>query len=320
MRPKVVQRGLLLLLIAVLLLACGASPSRRVAPTRSPAAAPDPLRLIAPEDREDGVGTFTSIPWGFETNTFWIEGPTGVVVIDTQFLPSEAERAIERIARETGKPIELAIVLHPNPDKFNGADVFRAHGVRVVTSRQVSEHVPAVAAQRRRAFLARYAPDYPAGDPALEPFGDATTTLEAGGLALRAHVLGRGCSEAHVVVEWNGHVFGGDLLISRTHAWLELGHVREWLARVDEIAALSPRRVHPGRGPSGGPEILAGTRRYLSRVLELVAEARPSIPAPDGALDAIRQRIVDEHPSHAYAVFLYGLAAVWENEATRPAR
>src|SRR5690606_8274209 len=129
------------------------------------------------------------------------------------------------------------LVLHPNPDKFNGTSVFRARGIPVLTSAQVLAAVPDVAARRRRAFLSRYAPDYPAHDPELASFGDATRTLEVAGTSLTLHVLGRGCSAAHVAVEWNGHLFAGDLLVSRTHAWLELGHVRDWLTRLGELDA-----------------------------------------------------------------------------------
>ncbi len=305
--------------LALALAALAGCASHAAAPTVPPALARDPTRLTRDDDRRDGVGVFTSIPWGFDTNTFWIEGPDGVVLIDTQFLPSEALRAVELIERRTGKRVVLAVVLHPNPDKFNGADVLRARGVRVVTSEQVRAHVPAVAAMRRRAFLSRYAPDYPDRDPTLDSFGAETTTLRAAGLELNLHVLGPGCSDAHVVVEWNGHLFGGDLLVSQTHAWLELGHVRAWLDRVEEMAALHPRHVHPGRGPSGGSEILDETRAYLRRVLALVDDAHPTEPTPEGAVEALRQRIVQEHPDFAYPVFLYGLDAVWREEAQRAA-
>lgn len=267
-------------------------------------------------DRRDGVHAFTSVPRGFHTRSYWIEGPTGVVVIDTQFMPSEARRLISTIEAESDHEIVLAIVLHPNPDKFNGAEVFREHGVRVVTSSQVLARIPEVDALRRSWFYERYAPDYPARTPELESFGGATTTIEAGGLTLRAHVLGAGCSHAHVVIEHAGHVFPGDLVASGAHSWLELGLLDPWLARLDEIAALRPRRVHPGRGPSGGPELLDAEREYLGRVRTLVREARPTLPVPEGAIDAIRARVVEAYPSYGYDVFLrVGLPAVYEREA-----
>jgi len=301
-------------LVSLFALACGAPPSTPSTPT--PSTDPDPSRLSDPLDVADGVGTFTSIPWGFETSSYWIEGPTGVVVIDTQFLPSEAERLLAHVERATPKPVVLALVLHPNPDKFNGTDVFRARGIPVMTSAQVLAAVPDVAARRRRAFLARYAPDYPERDPELSSFGDATRTLDVAGLTLTLHVLGRGCSAAHVAVEWNGHLFAGDLIASDTHPWLELGLVRDWIARLDELDALAPRRVHPGRGPSGGRERLASTRAYLTRVLELVAGSAADTPRDD-AVRAIRDRLVAEHPDYAYPVFLFGLGAVWDTEHAR---
>lgn len=276
----------------------------------------DPERLSVAEDRADGVGVFTSRPWTFDTNLYYLEGPTGVVVIDTLFLPRDAEEAIAQIAARTHKPIALAIVLHPNPDKFNGADVFRAHGARVVTSAQVLAQIPAVAEKRRRAFLTRYAPDYPDHDPVLASFGDATT-LTAGGLEIRVHVLGRGCSEAHVVAEWNGHVFPGDLIASGTHAWLELGYVPEWLERLDELDAMHPRRVHPGRGPSGGPELVSTQRTYLHRVLELVRAEDPRMPPPEGAIERVKRGLIEAYPGYDYRVFLYGLSEVWRRESER---
>ena len=317
-------------LLALVAAACGsAQPPTDAAKAGAPAApasgAPeeraDPLRLDQEIDRKDGVGTFTSIPWGFDTNSFWIEGPEGVVVIDTQFLPSEAEHLIEVVERETRKKITSAFVLHPNPDKFNGADVFRAHGVKVITSSPVFEQIPAVAEKRRAAFYDRYKPDYPERDPTIDKVfpvtGDGKTPLKLrdAGIELEVHTLGRGCSEAHLVITYKGHVFPGDLVANGTHAWLELGYVREWLERIGEMEGMSPTRVHPGRGASGGPELLGTQRRYLQRVLDLVDEAKPTMPPPAGAIEGIKARLVSEHPDLGYDVFLRGLGAVWKHEA-----
>ena len=279
-------------ILGLLALAACASPTSRTTPPRA----------------SSPVGHFTSIPWGFETRSHWIEGPDGVVVIDTQFLPSEAERLLAEIARRTDAPVVLALVLHANPDKFNGAEVFRARGIPVVTSVQVLAAIPAVAKRRRRAFLARYAPDYPSTDPTLESFGQATRTLDVAGLRLKLHVLGRGCSEAHVAVEWGGHLFVGDLGISRTHAWLELGYLDDWIARLEELAALRPAHVHPGRGPSGGLELLVDSRRYLEDVRARI-RATPRDEERDTAIARLRRELREAHPDFAYPVFLFGVSA-----------
>ncbi|MCA9605943.1 MAG: hydrolase, partial [Myxococcales bacterium] len=197
-----------------------------------------------------------------------------------------------------------------NPDKFNGASVFSRRGIRVVTSAQVRALVPHVFEIRTRAFGARYAPDWPTATPEVESFGDATTTLEAGGLRLRAHVVGGGVSAAHVVVEWEGHVFVGDLVANGHHAWLELGLLDAWRDRLAEIDALQPSRVHPGRGASGGPELVERQRAYLDRVESIVAAAGAHEPTPT-LVERLRTEIEAAYPGLGHAVFLrIGLPAV----------
>ncbi|MCA9661807.1 MAG: hydrolase, partial [Myxococcales bacterium] len=72
------------------------------------------------------VGRWVSPARTFRTNLFWIDAPEGVVLVDTGFLPSDAEAAVAAAERATGKRVVLAVVLHANPDKFNGAPVFQA--------------------------------------------------------------------------------------------------------------------------------------------------------------------------------------------------
>ncbi|MCA9715036.1 MAG: hydrolase, partial [Myxococcales bacterium] len=162
----------------------------------------------------------------------------------------------------------------------------------------------------------RYKPDYPERVPAPESFGDERQTLAAAGLELRLHVVGAGCSAAHVLLEFEGHLFAGDLVASATHSWLEIGETAAWLERVDEMVALAPRHVHPGRGPSGGPELLVAQRRYLEDVIAAVAAEHPRGPVDAQALARVETRLLERYPDHAFAVFLkLGLPAEWRRQA-----
>ncbi|MEX1365244.1 MAG: MBL fold metallo-hydrolase [Nannocystaceae bacterium] len=276
------------------------------------------------------VGRYVSSKWGFSTVSYWLEGPRGVVLVDTQFLPSAAEELIAVAEQHTGKPVVAAIVLHANPDKFNGTATLQARGIEVLTSAQVLEQIPSVHAKRTAAFGERYAPDYPAVEPRPHSFGDAITTLALGGLELTAHVLGPGCSAAHVALTWDGHLFVGDLVASGAHSWMELGRSDQWLARIDELRALGADRVHPGRGASGGPALLTAQAQYLRRVQALVraehdaltnAGHQPSDREVDDALARIEQALKQEFSGYAYPVFLrIGLPAEWQRlDRTRTA-
>lgn len=78
-----------------------------------PAWAVPPRQLSVTVERSDHrVGTYISSPWGFSTRSYWIEGPTGLALIDAQFLPSAVTEAVAVAEQLTGKKVELCVVLH----------------------------------------------------------------------------------------------------------------------------------------------------------------------------------------------------------------
>jgi glyoxylase-like metal-dependent hydrolase (beta-lactamase superfamily II) len=313
------------------LAACG-GPTATGAPTpaKQPAAPPvAPLGAppVAQPEEEAAHGTFTrgpggvdtyvSIPWGFSTSSYVLEGPDGLVAIDTQFLPSATEEMIQLAEAATKKKFVLAIVLHANPDKFNGTATFQKHGVKVVTSAQVNALLPAVHEKRMRAFYERYKPDYPSEVAKPDVFGDKTTELKAAGLTLKLLVMGAGCSEAHVVVEHDGGLFVGDLVASGSHSWLEIGKTDEWLKRIAELKQRKVTRTYPGRGPSGDAiKLLDDEEVYLKKAIQLVAAEKPTMPVRDDALARAEQGMIAAYPTYEFPVFLkIGLPAEWERQA-----
>lgn len=284
-------------------------------------AAPSPFRPQLSLTHGDGsIGAFTSGPRGFSTRSYWIEGPQGLILIDTQFLLSEAATFVDWAEKVTGKKAVLAIVLHPNPDKFNGAHVLKQRGIRVLTSDQVKALIPSVHQDRYDAFYERFKPDYPTTAPELESFGGQTRDLEAAGTKIKLHVLGAGASGAHVVVEYRQQLFVGDLIGPGTHAWLELGLVDEWLARLKEMRALEPAWIFPGRGAPGGPWILDDEEIYLKKVRNLVAAERPrkglNEEERDRRLERVQKKMAALYPTYDYLNFLeLGLPAIWDRMA-----
>src|SRR5258708_647955 len=99
------------------------------------------ISLVAGDSR---VGSYTSSWNGFRTTSYWIEGPTGLILIDTQFLPCSALEMVEWAESVTGKKAVMAIILHPNPDKFNGTALYQSRGIKVVTSAHVLKLIPEV--------------------------------------------------------------------------------------------------------------------------------------------------------------------------------
>jgi glyoxylase-like metal-dependent hydrolase (beta-lactamase superfamily II) len=268
------------------------------------------------------VGTFTSPDRTFATASYWIEGQNGVVMIDTQFLPREGLQAVEAAERASGKKVVAAIVLHPNPDKFNGTAAFQQRGIRVITSAQVNALIPAVHAIRHGWFFNEYAPDYPKEAAAPDVFGDATTELNLAGLTLKLHVLGRSASGAHVVVLHARNVFVGDLINPENHAWLELGLIDDWLQRLEDIRVMlpptSPLKIYPGRGAVGGIELIDRQAAYLKQVQAWVREEKPAGDLGWFTKLKLQRKIEQAYPALGYPIFMRdGLAAVWKTEAAK---
>ena len=71
------------------LAACGGPPGP---PAAAPARGAQAFRFEA----DPRVGVYVSRPWGFTTSSYWIEGPDGLIVVDTQFLPSAAADLLDR--------------------------------------------------------------------------------------------------------------------------------------------------------------------------------------------------------------------------------
>ncbi len=263
------------------------------------------------------VGAYTSPVRTFSTASYWIEGVDGVVMIDTQFLPKEGIQAVELAEKTTGKKVTTAIVLHPNPDKFNGTSLMQQRGVRVITAKQVADLIPAVHTIRWDWFGKEYAPDYPRDAAKPDVFGDKTVELTLAGLPIKLHVLGKGASGAHVVAQFRDQVFVGDLINPSNHAWLELGLIGDWLTCLEEIRAINPTKIHPGRGASGEPAMIDAQAAYLKQVRTWVREALQAGELGWFKKLRLERKIESAYPTLGYPIFMRdGLAAVWKTEQT----
>jgi hypothetical protein len=144
-------------------------------------------------------------------------------------------------------------------------------------------------------FGEEFAPDYPSLAAKPDTFGDQTITMNIEGQALKLHVLGKGASGSHVVVQHMNSVFVGDLINPDNHAWLELGFVRQWMTRLDEISAMNPSRIFPGRGRPGGAELVQTQSGYLKQVQQWV-----KVELTAGELGWIRKQMLQRKIESAY--------------------
>lgn len=265
------------------------------------------------EEGESKIGTYISTEHTFATSSYWIEGPTGLIFIDTQFLPIAAEKMLNAAEILTGKKVEMAIVLHPNPDKFNGTTTLQKRGIKVLTSDQVKAAIPKVHELRKGWFFDMYKPDYPSNAAVPDSFGAKTTELEAGGTKIKLHVMGKGCSDAHVVAQWGEHLFPGDLVTNGFHSWLELGYLDEWIQRIEQLKKLDVSYVYPGRGEAGDISLLDTEETYLKEVRRIVKAQRPKGKPTSKQIKALNAAIESRFPDLYFTKFAEnGAEELWK--------
>src|SRR5688572_4643558 len=78
------------------------------------------------------IHVFESDANGFNTKTVFIDNGEEVVAIDAQFTPELARKSLEFLRTKTSSPVTHLVITHPNPDKFNGASVFKDEGAEII--------------------------------------------------------------------------------------------------------------------------------------------------------------------------------------------
>lgn len=260
------------------------------------------------------IGRYTATEQGLYTNSFWIEGPDGVILIGTQLLPSDARQAVKIAESVTGKKVVMAIVLHASPDQFNGTGVLQKQGIRVVSAKTVVDEMAKMVDADGKSGQGEAPTSQPETTALPEALWDQTKEFDAAGLHMKAYVIRAGVSGAHLLIELDDHLFVGDLVSNGYHAMLQAGMSREWLERLEEIRRYTRHRViHPGRGYAmNGNTLLNQQEDYLRYVQQAVAHRYGGAAITQSDRQAIFRDITDHYPDAGCVRFLdRSIPAVW---------
>jgi glyoxylase-like metal-dependent hydrolase (beta-lactamase superfamily II) len=235
------------------------------------------MESIAPTPRL-AVHTYTAGENGLFVNSYLLETPEGVVVVDGNLLLSDIAALVARLDA-LHKPLRGVFVTHAHPDHFNGVlALVRTLEAPVFGTRGVARVIREIADAKRAQWTPVYGAEWPAEtySPDTELRGGEQVTLD--GLVITAYELGPAESHADsylLVRTPDGPPLAliGDQVFHGAHPYTADGHTAAWLAALNvltgELAQITA--LYPGHGDPAGPGMLADQRRYLLYYREVVA-------------------------------------------------
>jgi glyoxylase-like metal-dependent hydrolase (beta-lactamase superfamily II) len=196
----------------------------------------------------------------------------GVVAIDAQASPVDAERMLASIRTVTRQPVRWVILTHHHPDHHFGTIVFTRQGAKVIAhpdthtlsseggeDAALADWSRVVGIQNLIGFEYANTPDRPV---------TGTDTLRLGGSTIVIRHTAPGHTPGDLVV-WlpaTRVLFAGDLLIEDGVSMMVDGNSRAMLAAMDSLGRRVADVVVPGHGrlPAVPAELEDSTRRYVA--------------------------------------------------------
>jgi glyoxylase-like metal-dependent hydrolase (beta-lactamase superfamily II) len=235
-------------------------------------------------DLEDKKVTFEQISqhaWAYtaegDPNTGVVIGDDAVLVADTQATPAMAADVIRRIREVTDKPIKYVVLTHYHAVRVLGASAYQPQ--QIIASQDTYDLIVERGEQDKASEIGRFprlfrnVETVPGGLtwPTITFTGKLTLWL--GRLEVQLLQLGRGHTKGDTVVWLPGEraMLSGDLVEYDATPYAGDAYFQDWPKTLDNIAALKPVALVPGRGPAlkGETEVaqgLAGTKAFVSDV------------------------------------------------------
>jgi len=218
-----------------------------------------------------------------DPNTGIVIGDDAVMVIDTQATPVMAQDVIRRIREVTDKPIKYVVLSHYHAVRVLGASAYKPE--HVIASDDTLSLIKERGEQDKASEIGRFprlfqaVESVPAGLtwPTLTFSGRMTLWL--GALEVQLLQLGRGHTKGDTVVWLPAEriLFSGDLVEYDATPYAGDAYFSDWPQTLDNVAALKPVKLVPGRGAALQNEAevaagLAGTRNFIADVFGSVKQ------------------------------------------------
>jgi glyoxylase-like metal-dependent hydrolase (beta-lactamase superfamily II) len=212
-----------------------------------------------------------------DPNTGVIVGDDAVMVIDTQATPVMAQDVVRHIRTVTDLPVRYVMLSHYHAVRVLGASGYAPE--HIIASRDTYDLIVERGEQDKASEIGRFPRLFQAVESVPPGLTWPTITFSGrmsiwlGKLEVQLIQLGRGHTKGDTVA-WLPEqkiLFSGDLVEFDATPYAGDAYFNDWPQTLDNIAALKPRALVPGRGaalttPEQVAAGLAGTRAFIADV------------------------------------------------------
>ena len=245
-----------------------------------------------------------------DPNTGIIIGDDAVMVIDTQATPVMAQDVIRRIREVTDKPIKYVVMSHYHAVRVLGASAYGAQ--QILASQDTYDLIVERGEADKASEIGRFPRLFQNVESVPPGLTWPTLTFEGrmslwlGKLEVQLIQLGRGHTKGDTVV-WipsEKILFSGDLVEFDATPYAGDAYFKDWPQTLDNIAALKPEKLVPGRGaalqtPEQVQAGLAGTRDFIR---DLYASVQAGVAAGKDLRQVYEQTFAALQPKYGHWV------------------
>ena len=249
-----------------------------------------PKQFASQADLEEKKITFAQLSehaWAYtaegDPNTGIVIGDDCVLVADTQATPAMAADVLRRIREVTDKPIKYVVLTHYHAVRVLGASAYRPQ--QIIASQDTYDLIVERGEQDKASEIGRFprlfsnVESVPPGMTWPTMTFTGKMTLWLGKLEVQLLQLGRGHTKGDTVV-WlpqERTLLSGDLVEFDATPYAGDAYFNDWPKTLENVAALKPLALVPGRGPALKGE--AQVQEGLSSTAGFIADVRASVQA-----------------------------------------